>query len=340
VVNETEQQVEQEAQTNVDDGTVDVHEAKIEDLDAALANAQAQEQLEAEAQEPEAPTPAAADPVAERPEAVAAQGADASKPASAVQTANAVQTVAAAPAKVYTQEEIQAIVAENERQKKQGDQKELFIQRRNSEYGQLKQQLAATRSQLEAARAELAKGLEDRFSENPVQAINDRDRIKEIDSQIEGLNGRGEKAERIVEAQTFFLRHVDVDKITIDDVSEVLKADGVDDRFVSQFKQNPWEFTTPEALVQMGKRAMDRKELATADNDRRVLARHVINLNAEIAKLKNKPGQVMQQVQKNLSQAPSVNAASSATPRGMVDLDPTQMSTAELDAALKAAGMR
>lgn len=334
MVNETEQQVEQEAQTNVDDGTVDVHEAKIEDLDAALANAQAQEQLEAEAQEPEAPTPAAADPVAERPEAVAAQGADASKPAVTAQAATA------APAKVYTQEEIQAIVAENERQKKQGDQKELFIQRRNSEYGQLKQQLAATRSQLEAARAELAKGLEDRFSENPVQAINDRDRIKEIDSQIEGLNGRGEKAERIVEAQTFFLRHVDVDKITIDDVSEVLKADGVDDRFVSQFKQNPWEFTTPEALVQMGKRAMDRKELATADNDRRVLARHVINLNAEIAKLKNKPGQVMQQVQKNLSQAPSVNAASSATPRGMVDLDPTQMSTAELDAALKAAGMR
>lgn len=334
MVNETEQQVEQEAQTNVDDGTVDVHEAKIEDLDAALANAQAQEQLEAEAQSPEAPTPAAADPVAERPEAVAAQGADASKPAVTAQAATA------APAKVYTQEEIQAIVAENERQKKQGDQKELFIQRRNSEYGQLKQQLAATRSQLEAARAELAKGLEDRFSENPVQAINDRDRIKEIDSQIEGLNGRGEKAERIVEAQTFFLRHVDVDKITIDDVSEVLKADGVDDRFVSQFKQNPWEFTTPEALVQMGKRAMDRKELATADNDRRVLARHVINLNAEIAKLKTKPGQVMQQVQKNLSQAPSVNAASSATPRGMVDLDPTQMSTAELDAALKAAGMR
>lgn len=334
MVNETEQQVEQEAQTNVDDGTVDVHEAKIEDLDAALANAQAQEQLEAEAQEPEAPTPAAADPVAERPEAVAAQGADASKPAVTAQAATA------APAKVYTQEEIQAIVAENERQKKQGDQKELFIQRRNSEYGQLKQQLAATRSQLEAARAELAKGLEDRFSENPVQAINDRDRIKEIDSQIEGLNGRGEKAERIVEAQTFFLRHVDVDKITIDDVSEVLKADGVDDRFVSQFKQNPWEFTTPEALVQMGKRAMDRKELATADNDRRVLARHVINLNAEIAKLKTKPGQVMQQVQKNLSQAPSVNAASSATPRDMVELDPTQMSTAELDAALKAAGMR
>lgn len=331
---EGEEQVGQEAQSETNDGMVDVHDAKIEDLDAALANAQAQENLE---DPQEAPTPAAAEPVTEAasqaPEVqepkqsiVAAEGADASKPAE--------------PAKAYTQEEIQAIVAENERQKKQVNQKELFIQQRSTELGQLRSQLAATRTQLEAARAELAKGLEDKFSENPVQAINDRDRIKEIDSQIEGLEGREEKAQRIVESQTFFLRHVDVDKVTMDDVAEVLKADGVDDRFVSHFKANPWEFTTPEALVQMGKRAMDRKELSVADKDRRILANHVLHLNAEIAKLKAKPGQVMQQVQRNLNRPPPMTSASSASPKSAQNLDPTRMSTAELDAALKAAGMQ
>lgn len=333
------EQIEEQpaAESTVDDGMVDVHDAKIEDLDAALASAQAQEQLEAPPEEAAAPvTPASAE-TPEKPQGqeVAAQGADASKPAASAQVA-----AATTPSKVYTQEEIQAIVADNERQKKQIDQKELFIQRRNTEFGQLRQQNAATKAQLEAARAELAKGLQDKFSEDPVQAINDRDQIKNIDSQLEGLAGREEKAQRIVEAQTFFLRHVDVDQVTIDDVSEVLKADGVDDRFVSQFKQSPWEFTTPEALVQMGKRAMDRKQLAAADSDRRVLARHVINLNAEIAKLKTKPGQVMQQVQRNLNQTPSVNAATSVSPKMSMDLDPTRMTTAELDAALKQAGMR
>lgn len=333
-----EQDGEQTPESNIDDGMVDVHDAKIEDLDLALTNAQAQEQEVGQSEEPQAqdaqaaPTspPANAAPTrTAQPDGqqVAPQGADASKPT-------------ATPQKVYTREEIQAIVADNERQKKQGDQKELFIQRRNTEFGQLKQQLVAAKSQLVAARAELAKGLEDRFSENPVQAIDDRDRIKEINSEIEELGGREEKAQRIVEAQTFFMRHVDVDQVSIDDVSQVLTADGVDGRFVAQFKQNPWEFTTPEALVQMGKRAMDRKQLAQADNDRRILANHVIKLNAEMAKLKTKPGQAMQQLQRNLNQTPSVTAASSVSGKASREVDPTKMSIGELDAHLRQAGLQ
>ena len=311
-------------ETSPSDGSdmVEIHEATVEDLDQALANAQQEEAGGNTVSEEE--TPQTKEIPSGQPElkseGVATTGAEPSK-----------------PARTYTQEEIQGILAENERQKKEGNQKELFIQHRNTELGRLRSEHAAAKQQLAALKAQLANGLEDRFSENPIQAVNDRDRIKEIDSELEGLDQQETRANKIVEAQTFFLRHVDTEKVSIDDVAATLKADGLDDRYIAQFKANPWEFTTPEALVQLGKRAMDRKGFAEADNDRRILAKHVLYLNEQLSKQKARPGQVMAQVQRNLNQAPSVTAASTATPRTAREVDPTRMTAAELDAAIQAA---
>lgn len=305
-----------------DSDMVEIHEATVEDLDQALAAAEQEEAsgnaVSEEETPPEKPIPSGQPEL--KSEGVATTGAEPSK-----------------PARTYTQEEIQGILAKNERQKKEGNQKELFIQHRNTELGRLRSEHAAAKQQLAALKQQLASGLEDRFSENPIQAVNDRDRIKEIDSELEGLDQQETRANKIVEAQTFFLRHVDTEKVSIDDVAATLKADGLDDRYVAQFKANPWEFTTPEALVQMGKRAMDRKGFTEADNDRRILAKHVLYLNGELSKQRARPGQIMAQVQRHLNQAPSVTAASTATARTAREVDPTRMSTAELDAALQAA---
>lgn len=319
------EKVETEAAPVVDDGMVDIHEATIEDLDAALENAQAEEQNVSVADgntTPEAPAPQ----TPEQPQTpgqtdVAAQGAEPSK-----------------PARTYTQEEIQGILADNARQRQEVDKKELFIQHRGNELGQLRAQLTQSRQQLAAVKAQLTNGLEDRFAENPVQASNDRDRIKEIDQELQGIDLKEDRAQRIVEAQTFFVRHVDTEKVGIDDIAEVLKSDGVDDRFVAQFKANPWEFTTSEALVQMGKRAMDRKNYLGADSDRRLLAKHVIYLNGELDKLKGRPAQVMKQVQQNLNRPPGVTAASAVSPKGGREISLAavpQMSDAELNSALE-----
>lgn len=314
---------EQSAQPDSEQGMVDVHEASIQDLDAALVSYQEQEVSESEAAEddssnPQKPTEQPSGDVKAKPQEVAPQGAEPAK-----------------PAKTYTQEEIQGILAENERQKKEGNQKELFIQHRNNELGQVRAQLEQNKRQLAEVRQQLVTGLDDRFAESPAQAIKDSDRIKEIDQQLEVLNQKEVRAAKIVEAQTFFLKHVDTDAVSIDDVSAVLSADGVDDRYVAQFKANPWEFTTPEALVQMGKRAMERKAFTEADSDRRTLARHILHLNQEIVKLKQKPGQVMSQVQRHLNQAPPLTARSSVSAKSSRDVDPTRMTTAELDAALR-----
>jgi len=305
--------------------TVALHEADIPSIDAALETAlavEAEVMNEAPEGEPEAP-PAQAIP----------QGAETDG-----QSVASTETAPATPEqRVYTQEEIQGIIAENERQKKQIDQKELFIQQRSTELGTLRQQLSVEKQQLAALRAQLVNGLEDRFSENPLQASNDRDTIKQIDSRLAGLGQQEARASSIVESQTFFLRHVNTEKVGLDDLAETLRADGVDDRYIAQFKANPWEWTTPEALVQLGKRAEERKEYIQADQDRRILAQHVMHLNAQAEKLKAKPRQVMSRVQQSLNQPRQMTAAGASVSNASITLDPTRMSNAELNAALKEA---
>lgn len=318
-------------QPDSDSGMVEIHSASIEDLDAALASAQAEEAevvanpdpvetSETPTSTPEQPNgqvdpQAGADPASQS--TVATQGADTSK-----------------PQRQMTAEEVQAVNAENERLRKEGLQKESYIQQRGNELGVLKGQLASSERQLTDARAQLANGLKDRWVEDPQQASLDQKRIDEIDQQLEGVRQQGEVAETIVEAQTFFLRNVDTNQVTLNDIAQVLVDDGVTEEYVGKFKANPWLFTTPEALVQMGKRALDRKSFVQADSDRRVLAKHIMNLNAQIASLQKRPGQVMKQVQRNLNASPSVSAQSTVSPKTARDLDPTRMSIAELDAAL------
>lgn len=324
-------------ETASDDGMVELHKATIEDIDAELARAQAEEReagtdegASAAVQESESTTtpqqPGATAPAAKAVGAtVATPGADPSKP-----------QAGAAP-RVYTEDEVQGLIAEQARLKKEGNQKELFIQHRGNELGALKQANAQKERDLSAMRAQLANGLEARFQENPVQATKDHDRIKEIDGQIEGLKSQEALAEQVVEAQTFFLQNVDIEKVSFDDVAAVLKEiDGLDDGAINAFRANPWTWTTPEALVQMGKRAMDRKEFIVADSDRKLLAKHVLHLNAELAKARARPGQVMTQVQKHLNQSPNVTAAASSAARPSLDATAIpRMSNAELDAALK-----
>lgn len=300
---------------------VELHEADLESLDAAIANAQAEEANAGEVEEVE--TEQQQQPSAE----VAPVAAPSAIPSNPAQAAKAPPSP----------EDIQRITAENERLKKQNESKELFIQHRGNELGKLKADNAELTRRLTAARDQLASGLEDRFAENPVQASNDRDKIKEIDEQITAVTEQEKVAAKIVQAQTLFLRHVDTEKVSIDDLAEVLRSDGIPEEYIPHFKANPWTFTTEEALVQMGKRAMDKKGFLEADNDRRLLARHVLHLNSEIEKLKGKPRAVMSQVQRNLNQPQAVTSASTSTPRAARDLDPTRMTTAELDAALKGA---
>lgn len=303
---------------------VELHQASREDVKAALKKAQEEETLQTNADYSDNTPPAKQQEQSQKP----------------VKTTNVVESEKGAkpatPEKNYTQEEVQGIIAENERQKKLGEQKELYIQHRGNELGNLRKELSLAKNNLTQIKNQLLTGLEDKFAESPVQAINDRDKIKEIDEQLKDLQSQEDRAQKIVESQTYFLRHVDVNKVSLDEVADVLKSDGIDERYVAQFRSNPWEFTTPEALVQMGKRAMDKKEFIQADSDRRVLAKYVMQLQSENESLKNKTGRVVNQIQKNLNQPPNITAAfPNRTKNAMENADPTRMSRQEIKDALR-----
>lgn len=324
-----------EAVQDESDDMVELHEASIQDIDAELARQTEEEKTQVvdsgSSEAPESndpsqnpnPKPAALvnEPKRVNSPEVATAGAEPSK-----------------PERQLSPEEVQGIVAENKRLKDEGNQKELFIQKRGTELGQLRQENARLKAERVADRARLVEGLDDKFAENPSEAMADRDRIKSIDQDLVAIDQHTADAEQIVEAQTFFLQNIDTEKVSIDDMSEMLRGDGVPEEYVTAFKTNPWKFTTPEALVQMGKRAMEKKEFKSADSDRRILAAHILKQNEEIGRLKGRPAQVIQNVQKRLNAAPPLTSASSkaqATANVFSEDTIAQMSETDLNSALQ-----
>lgn len=323
---------------------VEIHEASIRDLDAAMEDLTKQERdaeeaaeaLDEKAATSSAPKAPGATSVAQ-PETAAPQKpgqAATGKPAAAAATNGATSAAAAQGADRSPEAQAQERVAKEARQNERNAKKESFIQHRNGELATIKTNIAANRKALSDERAALLNGLEERFAENPLKGSEDRERIKEINGQLGDLDNSEQRAQRVVESQTFFLRHVDTEQVSPDDMGAVMKADGLPDAHINQFKANPWEFMPVEALIQVGKRALERKQFASADSDRRLLAKHVLYLNSQLEKLKGKPQQLIGNVQRALRASPVVTSASSSTPRGARDLDPTKMSEAELNSAL------
>lgn len=145
----------------VEDDKVTLDEASIEDLDAELERLITQEKsgapVEGQAEVSQEPSesnatnqptgqPAPANPVQA---GVATQGATPSKPLDTT------------PKRVYTEEEIQGIIADRERQENKGKQKELFIQHQGNELGALRQTVENRKAQLNQLRTGLVNGLKD-----------------------------------------------------------------------------------------------------------------------------------------------------------------------------------
>ena len=303
-----------------DENMVDVHEASIADLDAVLESAKTQE-----AEAPTVEEGATTEEVSEspQPEAEVEQSTVAPKGANP-----------AISAKTYTQEEVQRIVADNARLQEEGQQRELFVKRRSTELGALRAENARLIQERQQIRERLAQGLQDKLAEDPLAAIEDRDAIKELDKQIAEIQDKDKRAVNYVEAERDFLNNVNIDEVSLDDLAEVLRAEGVPESSLAQFRKSPFGFMPNEALIRLGKHAMDRKQLSVASSDRSLLAKEVLRLTEENKRLKAKPGQVIGNLQRNLNRAPPMTSATSTTARRPGNVDVTQMSTAELDSAL------
>lgn len=282
--------------------TVALHEASNEDVKSALEDRIKQEEQES---------------LGENSQSEESQDVSNSTP-KPVETEEArVVSPAVAPTGAAPSATAQAIPAAP--QPESGNQKELLIRTRRSELGQMQAQISSQREQLLQAKAQIEENLREVFREDPYEGMQRQNRLAQINDHLGILDAKESQAVQIVESQSLFLAHIGDDPEIINSAAEMLRAEGIPENYVQQFTQNPWTFTSPEGLVEIGKRAKLYGEWKTADSDRNLLARHVLHLNKELEKSRARGQSTVAQIQKNLNQSPSVTAkGSGGAPRAAV----------------------
>jgi len=203
-------------------------------------------------------------------------------------------------------------------------QQELFIQRRNNEIGQLRQQLRE-------ANAKLQERLDERFMESPSAAMRDQAQIQQNEQRLQGLESEEQQIHRVHNAQKVFFSHIKPEDAGLDEMAQCLVDDGVPQDFVIAFKQNPWTTAAPETLVHLARRARAEKVLAQ-------VVVYAKQLKAENEKLKGQPQQMLNKVQQALRTTPQVSAATGgsaaeASPEMPTDL--TEWTSEQIDEFLK-----
>lgn len=298
--------IEQQSESpGATDEVVAIPEASDEELAAFLANSKPEE-----SQEP--PQPEGQDKAPETsPIAESANSQDANR-------------------EQVTPEQYQALLQELERVKAQRQQQEQFIQRRNTEFGELRKQL---REQQE----KLSKGLDDKFAENPAQAVKDQLAINEINSKLVQLDQQENEERFIQESQEIVKRHVNFEETPLDDMAAMLASDGLATEHVNAFRKDPWRFAQPETLVEMSKRVRAVKENALLKKGVIEVLDAYKKLQAENETLKSSRGKIVERIAQVSKTAPQVTGNSTGTAKvdKLVSANPAEWSQAEIEEFLK-----
>lgn len=219
----------------------------------------------------------------------------------------------------HTKEELEAKLAQNEKRLKQVEE---FVQRRNTEVGNLRKQIR-----------ELSATLRERIDENvdPKEVVEDTLKLKaleakdqELESEVANLNKQHSAAQMLEKFAPGWTG-------LVDEMANTMAEDGIDERAVQAFKSNPLSFAHGETLVVLANRAKERQALRQLF----AITKKVVEENR---KLKGKPHRVIEGVEKALKQIPSINGKLPGGSQGMDRIrriDPTRMSDSELDEYLK-----
>lgn len=213
-------------------------------------------------------------------------------------------------------QQVEELKKANERNEKQLKDKEVFIQKRSQEIGELRKQLAAKR---EALINKVERDIpEDEIINDPKAALKKALREQQsVSEELEHLN-KQDKELAIEQARQ---QHSQLIQRMIpglpdieEDILSVIKADydadeGVDEQtktqMLSQFKENLAERLNPAVLFQLARRARDQK---------------IINeLRAEIEQLKSAPDKLTTNINKFAGKAP-VTAAPASPKKGAISL--------------------
>lgn len=219
-------------------------------------------------------------------------------------------------------EALQQRVAEQERSRQQ---QERFIKQRNSEVGELRKQLKTARSQLQGS-------LDDKFHESPGQALEDVEKIKEIDKGLQQLDHEEKLLTHVHTAFEVVSKNVDLEKVAVEDVASVLQDDGFTEAQIKGFFDNPYAAAHGETLIQLFKRAQEKSASKQWKDALEKIVPFTRKLMKEVEAGRAKPEKLLTQVNNALRQGPPISAASGngGSRRSIADVDVTKLSDSEL----------
>lgn len=278
--------------------TVEIHEASIEDIDAYLDAAQAEEEgIEAVPDEEN--------------ESEAVEGSEEEIAEEPVEETD--KPVASDPEALRKHNE--ELRAENEKLLKRVNDSQLYIQRRNNEIGQLRRDLVHAKSQLEA-------GLDEKYQIDPKAAMQDQLKINQIDDQI----NQNDREAAVLETRRIVDSNVKPYPELHSDIIQVLRDDGIPDDAIQAFAVNPYANALPETLIQLCNRARERRIAINVFQENK-------QLREQLAKAKQAPDRVLKGVERAARQPTRINGSNGSSVRttDLEDIPVTQLSDAELE---------
>jgi len=203
-------------------------------------------------------------------------------------------------------------------------QKQLAHQR--SFIGKRSQEIGTLRKQLEEREQQLKELIRTRIEEDPTQALDLQDELKNVRGAKAGLDEEQQILVQRHQVQDNFFKYVHPDDVDIDGMTEALKAERFPDEFLQRFKQDPFgSGATPMELIQLSRRVK-------AEKVAKQLFKYAEKVTKELQALKKNPKNILNNISKNLKNPPLMSSAdggrSSSSSR---TLDPSKMSDSELD---------
>lgn len=191
-------------------------------------------------------------------------------------------------------EKVEISKSEWDKMKSQVSQQEEFIQRRNNEVGDLRQQLGT----LDQQRQQLSKTddeLNDLYIDNPAQAIREQNELGRVNEQMRYVQELETKAS-ILHADPQF-----EDKV--EEMAQLMVADGYDPASVQRFKSNPYWVDSATSMSYAKHVGQERRIKALETNNE---------------SLKQKPGEVARNIEAAAKGGVTLTASTGGTNGGEV----------------------
>lgn len=222
--------------------------------------------------------------------------------------------------------------ADWEKQQAELKQKEQFIQRRNSELGELRKQLAD-------ARAKKSQDLDEMYDENPREARKVEREIEELDKGIQQIDQERQTMARRLMAEKAVSEFLQPEEFDVNAMAETLASIGLPQQAVQSFRADPYSSgATPMEIVLAAKAAQGNKLVMQ-------MARYAKQLQDKVSSLEHEakegPKRALSNIEQALKSKPGVSASSGGAGKGINSIDPAsiaELSDEELAKALSQSG--